>query len=297
VQARVIRRIIAQRNIELVYVNGPRLLPAAVLGARSLPVVFHAHSRVAQQAAYSLQALCLRLGKVVVIASSAFVAEPLRRHTAPEHLHLVYNGVPAIASRPRERDGAFRIGLIGRIAPEKGQLEFVQAARLAIPNTSQLKFVICGAPMFSRPGYHARVQAAAEGLPVEFMGWRDDVSPVMASLDLLAVPSGADEATPRIIMEAYSARIPVVAFRSGGIPEIVEDGRTGWLVEPGAAALAAKFRDLSSNRAQLSEAAERAYQAWRDRYALERYQREVVCILERHHQRTPLHSAGSSAPA
>lgn len=280
-QVRTIGRMIAERKMDLVYVNGPRLLPAAVLAVKSLPLVFHAHSRVTQRAARSLAGVCLRMRKVTVIASSSFVAEPWKKHAAADRVHLVYNGVPGLASGERAQDGAFRVGVIGRIAPEKGQLEFVQAARRALQqHAGHLKFVICGAPMFSQPGYDAQVHAAAEGLPIEFTGWRDDISPVLATLNLLVVPSGAAEATPRTILEAYSARVPVVAFRSGGIPEVVEDGRTGWLVEPTIEALAAKIVDLSVNPGQLSEAAERAYQAWRDRYTLERYQNEIVRILE-----------------
>jgi len=296
-QVRVISQTIAAQNIDLLYVNGPRLVPAATLANRGLPVVLHAHSRVTQSFAASLTGRCLKYRNATVLASSAFVAGLLKKHISEDRLHIVYNGVApmrAIARAQRER---VRIGLIGRIAPEKGQLEFVRAARLLLGRGLRCEFVICGAPMFSPPGYDSEVRSAAEGLPVEFLGWRDDVASVLAGLDILAVPSGPNEATTRTILEAYSAGIPVVAFRSGGIPEVVEDGRTGWLTDPTPEALAAKLAELMADPAQLSEAGRRASFAWREKYTIDRYQNEVLSILERHHQRTPAHNVGIRTPA
>ena len=293
VQVRAIRRITRARNIDLLYVNGPRVLPAVALASTSLPVVFHAHSRVTHAGASSLVSRCLRRMDATVIASSAFVAGLLKSQRAAERVQVVYNGVAALPRRQCRRDGPLHIGVIGRIAPETGQLEFVRAAKLVLERAPDLKFVVCGAAVFSEPAYEAQVRAEAEGLGIDFLGWRDDIAPVLADLDVLAVPSGKDEATTRTILEAYAAGVPVVAFRSGGIPEVVEDSVTGWLVGATPEELAAKLRELSAHPEQLEAAAERAYQAWREKYTLQRYQDDVVCILERHQKRTPLHSAGT----
>ena len=64
---------------------------------------------------------------------------------------------------------------------------------------------------------------------MEFAGWVDDIYACMAQLDLLLVPSAGHEATTRVILEAFAAGLPVIAFASGGIPEVVEDGVTGLL--------------------------------------------------------------------
>ena len=109
------------------------------------------------------------------------------------------------------------------------------------------EFVVCGDALFSSPHYSRRVRAEAEGLPIEFTGWRDDIRDVLSTLDLVVVPSSRVEATTRVILEAFSAGIPVVAFRSGGIPEIVEDGVTGVLSAPTAPDLASKLLELFSN--------------------------------------------------
>jgi glycosyltransferase involved in cell wall biosynthesis len=68
---------------------------------------------------------------------------------------------------------------------------------------------------------------------------------VLASLDVLVLPSYAHEGIPQIILQSQAMGRPVVATRIGGIPEVVEDNVTGLLVEPrDAAALAAKISAL-----------------------------------------------------
>jgi glycosyltransferase involved in cell wall biosynthesis len=99
-------------------------------------------------------------------------------------------------------------------------------------------------------------------------------------LDILVVPSPSRTATPRIILEAYAARVPVVAFVSGGIPEIVINNRTGFLVEPPTAeALAARLEALLHAPGELRAVADRAYETWKEKYTLERYRREVLAVI------------------
>ena len=74
-----------------------------------------------------------------------------------------------------------------------------------------------------------RTAGSREG--VVFPGWVTDIHSALAATDLLLVPSAGHEATTRVILEAHSAGVPVVAFRSGGIPEVVDEGRDGWLAD------------------------------------------------------------------
>jgi glycosyltransferase involved in cell wall biosynthesis len=281
VLAREIGRLIRDANPDLVYVNGPRLLPAASLAVRSaLPLIFHCHSLLRQKYAAALAGLSLQFSNATVIASCRFVAEPLRLYAS--RFHVVYNGVAAEpAPVSGGRGSRLRIGVLGRIGPEKGQLEFVQAVRLLDRNH---QFVICGAPLFSEPAaanYYERVRECAAELPVEFLGWRDDASAVLAGLDLLVVPSAPGEATTRVILEAYAAGVPVLASRSGGIPEVLTDGETGCLVPPlDPARLAARIRDLILNPAALRRIAQSGHLAWREQFTLEQYQSRVLSILE-----------------
>jgi glycosyltransferase involved in cell wall biosynthesis len=167
------------------------------------------------------------------------------------------------------------VGCIGRIAPEKGQLEFIEVARRVHARRADATFVIYGAPLFSGGDYEGEVRAAAAGLPVEFAGWISDVYAALASIDVLLVPSFAEEATTRVILEAFAAGVPVVAFPSGGIPEVVEHGVNGWLAqnveEMAEAALSMETKRFGAA----------AHESWRRRFTLDRYQREIAACIER----------------
>jgi glycosyltransferase involved in cell wall biosynthesis len=285
---REIARLVRTYQADLVYVNGPRVLPAAALTARKrMPLVFHCHGRIFQPAAARLAGQALRLANGTLVTHCRFAAEPLVRYVDPKRYEVVYYGVAECPPvRPARPPGAWRIGLIGRISPEKGQAEFLQAARLLVQDVPTCTFVICGAPLFSDAAalrYNQRIRELAAGLPAEFLGWRDDVYSVLSSLDLLVVPSVNEPGSTRVILEAYAAGVPVVAFPSGGIPEILEDGRTGFLVRPATPeALARSCLDLLLGPAsRLKEAAEAGRSAWRERFTLARYQRTMLEVIER----------------
>lgn len=282
-QAWRVASLVSNHDIDLIYVNGPRLLPAVAIGGRRRPVVFHAHSIVAQPAAAGMLRWALRSTRARVIAACRFVFESLASVADIEHSRVVYNGVAPVGvlRRRRGRDKPWRVGVIGRIAPEKGQLKFVQAARLVLRQRRwPCEFVVCGDTLFSGSEYDRDVRAEAEGLPIEFTGWRDDIRGVLSMLDLVIVPSTEVEATTRVILEAFSAGIPVVAFRSGGIPEIVQHRVTGLLSAPTAQDLASTISELFSNGdALLDGISTRARAVFKARFSLERYRSEMLDAL------------------
>ena len=276
-----IGRLAESAQADLIYVNGPRVLPAASRAARGRrPLVFHCHSRPAGEYAIQLMARALRQADAEVIACSRFVAEPFQAGK----VHVVYNGVtpgPAHCRQPPP----WRIGVLGRISPENGQAEFLRAARLLSARINDLQFVVCGAPLFASSTarkYAAMLTPLASGLHVEFLGWRQDVGAVLADLDILVTPSIGNPGAPRVILEAYAAGVPVVAFACGGIPELVADEETGFLVErQNPQALAARLEGLLRDPAKLRETAQRALGAWKLRFTVERYQQEIIETLTR----------------
>ena len=283
--ARAIAALAHSHRIGLLYVNGPRLLPAAALVARaaSIPLVLQAHHRLLQPIAVRLAAESLRWSRARVIACCRFAAEPLRPYLASDRCRVVYNGVaaPSWTRRGSDFPKPWNIGVVGRVEPEKGQIVFVAAARILSAEFAACRFIVAGAPMFSGPDYLARVKEASRALPIEFHGWRDDIGAVFSRLDLLVVPSSDIDSTPRVVIEAFSAGIPVVAFPSGGIPEIVEDGRTGFLaLAASPAALAERIRSVMlMDSEKLREVVAGAREAWRAKYTLDRYQEEVAEVI------------------
>jgi glycosyltransferase involved in cell wall biosynthesis len=264
-------------DADVVYINGPRLLPAAALARLRAPVVFHSHSLIPPGPLLRLAGASLRRLRARTLANCEYTAAPWRPYSRTS---VVYNGVAPCDSTPQWAGNT--IACIGRIAPEKGQLDFLEAVRLASPDLPDCRFLIYGAALFNEPAvqrYDAEVRIRARDLPVEFAGWVDDVYSALATTDLLLVPSQPVEATTRVILEAYAAGVPVVAFASGGIPEVVEHRHTGLLVRSPAEMARAAVELLREpvRRARMSAAAR---DCWRRRFTLDRYRAEVAAALE-----------------
>jgi glycosyltransferase involved in cell wall biosynthesis len=158
----------------------------------------------------------------------------------------------ALSDSPVARRGGARrrLGFVGTLAPHKGVHVLLQAFRAhADPGASLDLF---GNPAVN-PAYVAELRREAAGDPR--IRWHSafaegEQRQVYSALDALVLPSVWWENSPLSVIEALAAGLPVVASRTGGVPEIVEDGRTGLLVPPGdVAALGRAIADLGAGRA------------------------------------------------
>ena len=280
-----IRRLAARIRPDLIYVNGPRLLPAVALARLRPPVLFHSHSYLPSGLARTLAGRALRRTNAFTIAVCEFVAQVWRAWLPAARVQVIYNGVSGpSAARRRAAHHQLAIGCIGRIAPEKGQREFLQAATVIHRSLPNARFVICGAPAFgdrAAARYFEQVRTAATGLPVNFTGWVTDVYPILEDLDVLLVPSAGHEATTRVILEAFAAQVPVIAFRAGGIPEIIEHGSNGFLAGSAGELAQLSIDLLGSEPRRLQTITDRAAADWRTRFTLDHFHRQVLEVIER----------------
>jgi glycosyltransferase involved in cell wall biosynthesis len=272
-QVNLLRRL----NFDLLYVNGPRLLAGAATayGDRT-PVLFHAHSLIPEGPESWLAARSIQRMNATVVTCAQAVAPKVRN----DKLRVIPNGTPDVGFVGRRSDG-WRIGMIGTISPEKGQAEFLRAAAILAQDFKDARFVICGSPISAQSNYFRMVQKYADCLPVDFLGWRDDIGTVLAELDLLVIASKA-EGMPRVMLEAFSAGVPVVAFPVGGIPEVITDGETGFLVpERTPEALAARIRKIIiRGRGPLRQVASNARSLWERDYTVEVYRKNITAVME-----------------
>lgn len=263
-QIRMIRRLTSQPAADLIYINGPRVLPAACIASigRS-PVLFHAHNRLNHLYETRLATWSLRASKSTVVACSKFVAEPLFAAV------VVPNGTPDMGFRERRFDpGTLRIGMIGRLTAHKGFDTFVEVAR-SFPDAT---FVAVGQTDWL---------TARNGPSIEFLGWREDIATVFSQLDLLLIPS-QQEGLPRVMLEAFSAGVPVIAFPAGGIVEAIRHGETGFLTKDfSAEALAEAIRAGIADTHTLQAVAANARLLWERCYNIALYRQRLIDLMER----------------
>ncbi len=282
-QVEQIGNLLRQRRFDLIYVNGPRLLSATSHVVRKrAPVWFHAHSRIHQSYAVRSAGYSIRKMDATVVACSNWAADPLRPYVTEGKLHVIPNAAPDLGLRNRTFDsgGNWTIGVVGRISPEKGQMEFLKAVALLQSEFPRIRSVLCGAPNLPARKYFDQVQALARELNVELLGWREDIASVFSELDLLVVPS-KDEAMGRVLVEAFAAGVPVIAFPVGGIPEVVSDDRNGFLAsDTTPQALAARIREILNGDAEtLRRISRNARHAWEQCYTVARYQHRITNLM------------------
>ena len=187
--------------------------------------------------------LVIRWMDAVVCVSLAQADKVKRAGVQESRIAVIQNAVgeeafaPADTAYARTLRDLFRssprwiVGAAGRLSPEKGFGDLVEAAAIVVRSRPDVGFVVFGdGPL--RAQLAERI--AALGLTDRFIlaGFRDDVAKFLPHLDLLVLPS-LTEGLPVILLEAFAAGTPVVATSVGGIPEVVEERVSGSLVEPG----------------------------------------------------------------
>lgn len=123
------------------------------------------------------------------------------------------------------------VGIVGRLVPIKNHDLFLAAAQAIRSKGLDAEFVIVGDGE-RRAELEANVEALDLADHVHFLGWRRDLPLVYADLDVVVISSN-NEGTPVSMIEAMAARVPVVATRVGGIPDLLDDGRLGSMVPAG----------------------------------------------------------------
>ncbi len=127
------------------------------------------------------------------------------------------------------------IGTIGRIDHGKGHEYLLESMRIILQKSKNVRFLIVGGafdnPSLEKSLYEMSVEKGVDKKTV-FTGSRRDIPQLLASMDVVVLPSEID-ACSRVLFESMAMRKPLVAVNAGGTPEIVLDGITGLLVKPG----------------------------------------------------------------
>ncbi len=269
-----------QLRPDVVHTNS---LKAALYGGvagrlAGVPVVWHARDYVDSSylpgPAVRLVRLAAWLLPTAVVANSAATLDSLRLPARARRKAAVvadpFERVSPVHQREAASQPGLRVGMVGRLAPWKGQHVFIEAFARARPSGPD-RAVVIGSAMFGEDDYEQTLRelVAKLGLEdrVELAGFRSDVEAELADLDVLVHASVSPEPFGQVVVEGLAAGLAVVASDAGGPAEIIRPGVDGLLCPPGDVDALAEALDRLLGDAELRGALGAAGRARAESYA------------------------------
>ena len=216
-----------------------------------------------------------------VIAVSRYIRDLLiEEGLEPGQVDVVYDGVdsgtgpfPKQRSSARRRldvaDGEFLIGCIGHFTPEKGHALLIRGFPEILRTHPESRLAVVGEGPLRGELERLIRERGLQGRAV-LTGFVSDLDGVLPGFDLLVHPS-LNEGLGSVLLQAMSRRVPLCASRTGGIPEAVIEGETGFLFSPGSTeALVRSVLRARSNPDLAGRQAERAAARVRSAFSVER---------------------------
>ena len=158
-----------------------------------------------------------------------------------DHITVIDNGVDTTVFRPSDAAtarqalgldfGGLLLGAVGRLTQVKGIPHLLAAVASLHGRGADIRLALVGDGP-ERAALEEQARSLGLGDRVHFLGLRRDLPEIFPAFDIFCLPS-IREGSPQVLLEAMSAGRPVVATRAGGIPEVVEHGISGLLVDPG----------------------------------------------------------------
>jgi glycosyltransferase involved in cell wall biosynthesis len=183
-----------------------------------------------------------------IVANCRAAADRLIYERVPAHkIAIISNGIDATRYTERQpRRTLRRVIMVANLRPDKGHDVLIDAAARVLERVPDMQFELVGAGRL-----HASLVERAENRRVShaltFSGHQDEIARRLSAADIFVLPSRT-EAFPNAVLEAMAAGLPIVASDVGGIPELIDNGRSGLLIptdDP--AALADRLFDLASD--------------------------------------------------
>ena len=207
-----------------------------------VPVVWHVRDRIAPdylpKSAVLLVRTASRMLPTAVVANSHATLDTLPNLARGDVLYnpVINDAVAPGLPRPDRRERPLTIGIVGRIAPWKGQHIFLEAFASTFRGEN-VRARVVGSPLFGEDAYAGSLEQQADRLgiadQVDFRGFRENVWQELAELDVLVHASATPEPFGQVVLEGMAAGLPVVASAAGGPAELITNDIHGLLTPPG----------------------------------------------------------------
>lgn len=282
---------------DLIYINTLRsiIFTSSFLKLLRKPVVWHEHNiqpSFIRRTVLNLLALWLPNR---IIAVSQAVADPYWDIIRKHKIQVIHNALDlSDFSRefPKDIRKEFNIPdkdsivtVTSVLRPWKGHEYFIRAAHLVKRKYPESKFLILGEEVMKKDkGYKQWLAELCKSLDLEndiiFTGFRDDVPHILLQSDIIVLPSILPDPFPTVVLEAMAAAKPIVATDIGGIPEMVENEKTGLLVPPkDYEALANAILRLLMDREFACRLGRSGFTRLTKAFGIDRFNQEITKIL------------------
>jgi glycosyltransferase involved in cell wall biosynthesis len=194
------------------------------------------------------------------------------------------------------------IANIGMIRSDKGQMKLVKAARVVLKQFPEARFIFVGQGTGDCER-EKRIRQAIYDSGLEnkiiMLGYRWDTPDILAAANMVVIASLNTEASPIVLREAFASGRPVIATNVGDVPEIVEDGENGLVVEPGdSSELASAILRLLTDKELAARCARNALRYAREHFCFDRMmQAKLECDLAVCRQDPVQFNYGSELPS
>jgi glycosyltransferase involved in cell wall biosynthesis len=218
---------------------------------------------------------------------SQAVKESLLRIGIPENkIHVIHNGLTNPVPEkyaPRQVVNQVRFGIVGQVAPWKGHQYLLEAFSLIATKHPASELHVFGDGSLDYVNQlKQRAKVLGLGSRLFWHGFVVERADIYSLIDLCVVASCATEALPTVAIEAAYFGLPVIATRIGGLPEIVQESVTGFLVESGhPAELAARLDELLGDAEMRRRMGAAAAQHARTHFSQERFVTEFLGLMSK----------------
>lgn len=212
-----------------------------------------------------------------------------------DKIHVIPNGVDTELYKPRPKDYGILedmgiqergpiVGCIAHMTPRKGVHHFIEVAGHINRVCPDAQFIHAGGQPSEKDnayvkGLYGRIREIGLEKKFKLLGSREDIAELLTLFDVLVHPSETENC-PRTVLEAQASAVPVVGFAVGGMPEVVEDGRSGHLIEPFDVEAMASEAETYLQNADLRQRAGNAGRQWvLEKFCLENNLSKTVDLI------------------
>jgi glycosyltransferase involved in cell wall biosynthesis len=241
-----VRNLARRIGADILHGNTPRTnLPAAFAGRMlRVPVIWHMRN-VLWTGQKDIERLFWKWPTRIVCNSEAIRRRFPSIGQESERVVAILNGVDLEEFHPGGEGAAFRaelgissdqfvVALVGRVSPEKGHRTFLRAAARLHAEIPKMHFVLVGEATQEDRAFADEIRERARELgdSVVLAGFRRDMPACYAASDVVVLPTEVEEGCGRVLFETMASQKPIIATNSGGTPEVVQDGESGFLFPP-----------------------------------------------------------------